>query len=268
MTADVYEQNACFDWASSFYDETRKIPSDLIDQITETISDKIIPSSSSRFLEIGIGTGRLSIPIAKKFNLNMILGVDISRKMLSKCLEKSKQSNNVHLILGDGNYLPFSKSLDVVITSHVLHLVEDHFSLVNSLTNSLSPKGTYVDIEAYVCYQKTIPFKIFYDKLEEEGYHRFMKAGLIRKEIMVFLKRRNWMIEEINLISHQDIRVSDLVRFIRDRVFSHQRAIPNELFQSGLDHLYNEIENRNINPLKTIAVPATSNITIFRKKDS
>ena len=260
------KQDECFDWASSFYDQTRKIPNSLVEQIILVLNEKINFSSKTRFLEVGVGTGRLIVPISEKINHKMMLGIDISEEMVKKCLEKVKLNKNLYLLVCDGFNLPFSQNFDVILTSHILHLVEEHFKFLDSLFDLLASDGVYINLEAYVNYQKTLPFKIFYDKLEELGYHRFMKADLIRREIMVYLTRRNWTYEEINLSASYEVSIHNLVRFIRNRVFSHQRKIPEELYCCSLEHLFNEIEKSEINPFERISIPATSRITIFRRK--
>ena len=122
----------CFDWASSFYDQTRKIPEDLVNQIACTIGEKLENHPPVSILEVGVGTGRVAIPISEKLKTNMTLGVDISEKMLLKCREKIKPTDKFHLIASDGFNLPFSNTFDIVLTSHVLHLVKDHYGFVNS----------------------------------------------------------------------------------------------------------------------------------------
>ncbi|MFX0087366.1 MAG: class I SAM-dependent methyltransferase [Candidatus Hodarchaeota archaeon] len=255
-----------FDWASSFYDQTRKIPSSLLNQIIHVLNERINFSYKTRFLEVGVGTGRLVIPILMKTKHKMMVGIDISEEMVKKCLEKTKFDKDLYLLVCDGFNLPFSQKFDIILTSHVLHLVEEHFKFLNSLLDVLMLNGVYIYLEAYVNYQESIPFKIFYNKLEELGYYRFFKDDLIRREIMVYLTRRNWIYEEINLSARQEITIHNLVRFIRNRVFSHQRDIPEELYRSSLEYVFNEIEKKDINPLEKINIPAISRITIFRRK--
>ncbi len=260
------KQDRGFDWASSFYDETRKIPRSLLNQIIHVLDERINFSSRTRLLEVGVGTGRLIIPISMKIKHRMMLGIDISEEMVKKCLEKTKFAKNLYLLVCDGFNLPFSQKFDIILTSHVLHLVGEHFKFLDSLFDVLMSNGVYINLEAYVNYQESIPFKIFYNKLEELGYHRFFKADIVRREIMVYLAKRDWIYEEINLSAKQEVTIYNLVRFIRNRVFSHQREIPEELYRCSLEHIFNEIENKDINPLEKINIPAFSRITIYRRK--
>ncbi len=178
--------NGCFDWASSFYDQTRKIPEDLMNQICNIIVEKLENSTSASILEVGVGTGRVALPISEKLQPEMTLGIDISKKMLLKCREKISSKEKFHLLVSDGFNMPFSNKFDLIITSHVLHLVKDYYGFVNSILGVLNPDGFFLDLAAYVNYQETIPFRIFYQKLEEEGYRYIQRGDLIVREISVF----------------------------------------------------------------------------------
>ncbi|MHA2074825.1 MAG: class I SAM-dependent methyltransferase [Candidatus Hodarchaeales archaeon] len=258
--------NGCFDWASSFYDQTRKIPEDLVYQIGCIIIDKLENHPSSSLLEVGVGTGRVAVPISEKLKPKMTLGIDISEKMLLKCQEKINPKDKFHLVASDGFNLPFSSTFDIIITSHVLHLVNDHYRFVNSILEVLNPNGTFIDLAAYVNYQQTVPFKIFYQKLEEEGYRYIKRGDLAVREVSVFLSRRGWVFDRINLTSDYEISLHYIVRFIRDRVFSHQKEIPEELYNRALEYLYHEIEKRDLIPSEKYKIPAIAKLTFFQKK--
>lgn len=74
----------------------------------------------ARILDVGVGTGRLAEPLQNAgFE---ILGIDISKKMMSKAREKGVQN----LVIADARFIPFKdKSFDVTISVHVLHLISE-----------------------------------------------------------------------------------------------------------------------------------------------
>jgi SAM-dependent methyltransferase len=78
-------------------------------------------------LDIGCGTGRCSIEIAKRGH--EIIALDISLEMLKKLKEKingNKLKNKINLILADARFLPFKKIFDIIIIKDVLeHVIED-----------------------------------------------------------------------------------------------------------------------------------------------
>ena len=67
-----------------------------------------------------MGTGRLAEPLQNAgFE---IVGIDISKKMMSKAREKGVQN----LVIADARFIPFKdKSFDVTISVHVLHLISE-----------------------------------------------------------------------------------------------------------------------------------------------
>ena len=255
--------NGCFDWASSFYDYTRAIPDDLMKKTIETLQEKVEINSSSRILEVGIGTGRIAIPLSKKLNLNTV-GIDISEKMLQKCREKITLHADVHLIVADGLSLPFSRNqFDIFLTCHILHLLPDPFQFIKNIISLLVQNGYYINLEAYVNYNQTLPFKIYYDKLAEAGYRHNNRWELLRCELVIYLSKRGWKHSQCIVEGEREISINNLVHFIRDRVFSHQRAIEDDLHQRSLKHLYMELERKNIDLSDIVLAPATSRLNIF-----
>jgi len=257
--------NGCFDWASSFYDYTRAVPDDLINKTIKILQEKICFDSSSKVLEVGIGTGRIGIPISKKLNLN-IVGIDISDKMLQKCLEKGLPTDNVHLVVADGLSLPFSKNqFEIILTCHVLHFFPDAFQFIRNILPLLIQNGYYINLDVYVDYSQTLPFKIYIDKLAEAGFRYSPKGDLILKRLNVYLTKRGWKHIQCKVESTREISIDNLVHFIRDRVFSHQRAIADDLHQRSLKHLYMELERKNIDLSEIVFAPATSRLYIFQR---
>ncbi len=126
-----------FDRAVEYYDDTRGFAPGVAEAIRDAIVDYTQARvTSSRFLELGIGTGRIALPfIEAGYDYT---GVDISLDMMNLLNQKLAK-----IEAGDGasasrhfkyqlqqaditQALSFApNSFDVVITVHVLHLVED-----------------------------------------------------------------------------------------------------------------------------------------------
>ena len=104
----------CFDRAADVYDTTRRAARpEAIEALANELSD------CSSVLEVGIGTGRLAVPL-RELGFE-IVGVDLSRKMLDQGRAKGLE----RLVLGDVCRLPLRrKSVDAVLVVHVLHLIE------------------------------------------------------------------------------------------------------------------------------------------------
>ncbi|UCG90409.1 MAG: class I SAM-dependent methyltransferase [Candidatus Heimdallarchaeota archaeon] len=259
--------NSCFDWASSFYDYSRAIPEKLMIKTIETLLKKVKIHSDSKILEIGVGTGRVAIPLSRKLKKDTI-GMDISEKMLQNCRKKTISTDYLQLIVADGLFLPFSQNqFDIVLTCHVLHLLPNVFQFIEKMVPILVQQGYFINLEAYVNYHQTPPFEIYYGKLAEAGFHHNPRGDLVRRSLIIYLTKRGWNHIQYKIESEREISLNDLVRFIRDRVFSHQRAISDDFHQRSLKHLYNEIEKNNLDLSKKVLAPATSRCNIFQRSN-
>jgi SAM-dependent methyltransferase len=103
----------CFDRAADVYDTTRRAARpEAIEALAEELSD------CSSVLELGVGTGRLAVPLMERGF--QVVGVDMSRKMLDQGRAKGLE----RLVMGNVCQLPFRpKSVDAVLAVHVLHLI-------------------------------------------------------------------------------------------------------------------------------------------------
>jgi ubiquinone/menaquinone biosynthesis C-methylase UbiE len=75
-------------------------------------------SSSSLILDVGCGTGLFFNYVAEK--AKMVVGLDISSKLLAKAKERSRNLCNVHLVRGDADHLPFKKHSFSVVSAFTL----------------------------------------------------------------------------------------------------------------------------------------------------
>ena len=99
------------------YDETRRA----IDAETLTgVAGMLSAHRCWSVLEIGVGTGRVSVPLSKEGV--MTSGVDVSRKML----ERARAKGGLEVVQADGSSTPFrERSFDAVLLAHVFHIIEN-----------------------------------------------------------------------------------------------------------------------------------------------
>lgn len=114
-----------FDPVADIYDETRCLPNWVLQEFYRTILKEAQIGHSSIVLDAGVGTGR-TIDDLISYGVELV-GVDISRKMLEKLIQKIEQKNissQIHLTLSDVTSLPFKdSSFDLITAVHILHLV-------------------------------------------------------------------------------------------------------------------------------------------------
>ena len=114
---------------------------------------EIISLNNPKILDIGCGTGRVAIGMAKNLkNGGHIYGIDIFNKEIScNSLETvqnnaqiEKVKNKTTFQYGSATDIPFeSNFFDVVNISYVLHEVDDKNKVLNEIFRVLKPEGTF-----------------------------------------------------------------------------------------------------------------------------
>lgn len=97
--------------AAKFYDLSPVFPDDVPFYLGR------LPSPEARVLELGCGTGRVSIPLAKR--CAHLLGVDLSKEMLGVCASKVRRAglteDDVRFVAGDVTTFEAGERFDFVI---------------------------------------------------------------------------------------------------------------------------------------------------------
>jgi SAM-dependent methyltransferase len=105
-----------FDEISEVYDATRE---PLEPALLETVSATLRGWGVRKLLEVGVGTGRVAVPLAHGFE---ITGVDPSQGMLARARSKGL----TRLVRGSAYRLPFGTGVeDLALFVHVLHVLDD-----------------------------------------------------------------------------------------------------------------------------------------------
>ena len=111
-----------FDQIAGVYDETRRA---LDEETSNGIAEMLSKHGCRSILEIGVGTGRVAIPLLT--GGYEIMGVDISRRMMEKARAKGMRN----LFLAEGSKAPFrDNSVDATLMAHVFHLLEKPMSVM------------------------------------------------------------------------------------------------------------------------------------------
>lgn len=116
-------KSLAFDQAVSFYDKTRSEPEWVMDAVAEAFIRETHATPTSKILEIGIGTGRVALPLVQR-GLGL-WGVDLSYAMMVELQKKIEKRNfRVALAQADAVALPFPReTFDIAYAVHVFHLV-------------------------------------------------------------------------------------------------------------------------------------------------
>jgi len=111
-----------FDRVADVYDATRGLPPDIEQTIAEAIGAELRAVSATPWLlEVGIGTGRMAVPLAASGV--HVTGIDISAKMLTLLRAKRR---DIGVMLAEASRPPLRPaSFDGALLVHILHLVPD-----------------------------------------------------------------------------------------------------------------------------------------------
>ncbi|HEX3826674.1 MAG TPA: class I SAM-dependent methyltransferase [Sporichthyaceae bacterium] len=132
-------RSVSFDRAAGFYDQTRDLPPELAQAQTELLCEEL--AATTRCLEIGVGTGRIALPLAGA-GIH-VAGVDLSPAMLGRL--RAKGGGAVPVAVADARRLPFgAAAFDAVLACHVLHLVQAWADVADEALRVLRPGGTFL----------------------------------------------------------------------------------------------------------------------------
>ncbi len=130
-----------FDRVAVCYDATRAIPAAAEADIAAGIARAVGATPRTRLLEIGVGTGRIALPLVQH-GLRCI-GIDRSAPMLAAARRKALDSAaQLLLAQADATTLPFATaSVDVALVVHVFHLIPDWPRALDEALRVLRPGG-------------------------------------------------------------------------------------------------------------------------------
>jgi len=161
-----------FDRAAHFYDETRGFPAGEEVSIAKLIAKAGNFSLASRALEVGVGTGRIALPLAA--HVGRMYGVDLSAAMMERLIAK-EGGEKIHLAQADVTRLPFRNgAFDAIVAAHIYHLVPNWRDGLREAARILKPGAPLL-----VCWNNEIGqtpinalFKVFSAAVPQQAERR------------------------------------------------------------------------------------------------
>ncbi|TMK87014.1 MAG: class I SAM-dependent methyltransferase [Actinobacteria bacterium] len=127
-----------FDRVADAYDRTRALPERTMRRVLELLRAEL--AGPGRCLEIGVGSGRLALPLHDA-DIPMA-GVDVSPAMLARLREKTGGAWPFPIALADATALPFPQgSMGAGLAAHVLHVIADWTAALRELARVVRPGG-------------------------------------------------------------------------------------------------------------------------------
>jgi len=205
------------------YDRTRALPAHTMKKITEALYVEFRDYES--VLDVGVGTGKFAKPL-QELGLE-IVGIDISKKMLQKAVDKEVKS----LMLADALNLPFRDlSFDCSMSVRVLHLVKDWRSALKEIERVTKKALVSILYE----WPQTTPNSAYKKLLEEYGHScRSQTLGEWElREIIKPLKSR--------FITSYETNADHVIDHLKEKAFSYQWNVPDDLHEKTMKEISRE----------------------------
>ncbi|HEX3325535.1 MAG TPA: methyltransferase domain-containing protein [Actinomycetota bacterium] len=139
-TSGEHVRSVAFDRAAEYYDATRGLTPEALERTVAVLSEEL--AGRGRCLEIGVGTGRIGLPLHRS-GVTMT-GLDLSRPMMSKLIEKAA-GDPFPLVQGTATRLPFHDHVfGAGLIVHVLHLIPNWQDALDELVRVIRPGGAIV----------------------------------------------------------------------------------------------------------------------------
>jgi ubiquinone/menaquinone biosynthesis C-methylase UbiE len=224
-----------FDRAAGYYDQTRPLPEPVAREGLQSLLD--IVAGSGRVLEVGAGTGRISIPLLER-GVDLI-GCDLSLKMLRRLREKS---GSAPILQADALRLPFpAASFGCVMTVHVLHLVAGWQQALGELRRVLEPGGAYLNVRTWAPAGESIRDRLrlhWRGWLAERGVDARLPGAQDNAEVLQELQRLGAEVQELEVTRYPlaFTLANHLDRFA-ERIYSETWEIPEAIFAPSMQEL-------------------------------
>ncbi len=119
----------------------------LLQKETGDVLIEQITGHPDRILDLGCGTGTLTIELAKRYPHSYICGLDIAPGMITVAQQKALEAGNeqIEFLLGDMEYPPFpDESFDLVISNASFQWIDHLPELFTKIYGMLRPEGSFL----------------------------------------------------------------------------------------------------------------------------
>jgi len=230
------------------YDRTRYHPPEVSGKIATAIVSPVEKSFREPiFLELGVGTGRVGVPIiARGYRF---VGVDVSPSMLEVMRHKiAGVGRKVKLIEADARELPFEKgSFHAVIGVHLWHLLDDWQRALLEAFRVLVPGG-YLFEGWDIAKEENEDWRIqekWRAILHELGYE--LERGRHQQrlaEVRQALEKLGLEpVEEPVAEWTEDRTPRQSMEILEERLYSFTWKIPEDIFRRSLDILWDWVRD-------------------------
>lgn len=122
--------------------------SQMIDALVSAIPFK--NSDSINIIDLGCGTGYVSMNIKERFPNSNLTCLDFAENMIAKVKIRMKKYNNVNFYLKDITKFDFDKKYNAIVSSLALHHLEtkkDKIKFYKKIFEALEPEGVFYNAD-------------------------------------------------------------------------------------------------------------------------
>jgi ubiquinone/menaquinone biosynthesis C-methylase UbiE len=261
-----------FDAVAHLYDQTRGYSDDVAAHVTDAIIKQARATAQTDFLEVGVGTGRIALPLAVLGH--SYAGVDISVNMLARLDEKARlmgwrekpqvwgscpdeetaiptasvrfdraeSASTLRLVNADIAHLPFhTASFDCVIAVHIFHLVDGWQEALAEVIRVLKPGGRL--LHCWDTYEKS---ETSVTQNLHETWHAIVSelGGNVPRPGASIPAVKHWLSEhnlptedELVYTWKQRVVPRDALEAIARRYWSSTWLVPDDIFAASMERL-------------------------------
>ena len=229
------KESRSFDQAADIYDQTRPLFEATIDVGMRSLLDTA--GEGARILEVGTGTGRISIPLLERGA--DLTGCDLSGKMLSRQREKYPAAR---LVQSDAVSLPFpSQYFEAVLVVHVMHLIGPWKESLREFKRVLKTGGVFLNVSTYEPVGKSIRRELrkhWREWVQTQGVYKRHPGVQSDEEFRAELGSLGARLKEVEVVRflHSFTLRTELDRY-KARVFSNTWSVPEAIYQASLADL-------------------------------
>ncbi len=230
-----------FDQAANTYDKTRP----LFDVTADVGIRSLLESSGegARILEVGTGTGRISIPMLQRGA--DLIGCDLSAKMLRRQQEKYPSAR---LVQSDAAWLPFASAhFDSVLVVHVMHLIGPWREALGEFKRVLKARGTFLNVSTYATVGESTRVQMrdrWRSWVVSQGVDTRHPGAQSGEEVKNELRALGARLQEVEVVRFPHLYTlrEELKRY-ESRVYSDTWSVPEAIYQASLAELRIWAEN-------------------------
>jgi SAM-dependent methyltransferase len=249
-----------FDRAVEYYDQTRGFPRGVDVEAVKLFVQAGKLTKASRVLEIGIGTGRIALPLSR--HVGAYYGLDLSAGMLGKL--RSKQTDEpVYVAQGDATQVPYRAGVfDAAVAVHIFHLIPGWRDALAEVARVLKPTGLLL----HGGVQRSSEDRL--NEVWRAAIKQDRHGPIPQGEDERFLEKAGWSHAGDTIFRYSYERApQQFLESIRNRIWSSCWDMSDEELEAGYQIMLAYIQEHYPDPSKPVAAEQTFRVRAYKRSN-